>query len=115
MAALDTVANYVSSARTLLQDATSPYRYSDADLVLALNLGVYEARKARPDLFIGRNDNLPNYTTNDSTAVSFDKQYRLALLYFVIGYAQLRDEEATQDARAAALLTSFRTMLLGQL
>lgn len=113
MAALATVANFVTTARVLLQDTAVPYRYSDAELVIALSLSMLEARKLRPDLFIGRSAAIPSYTANDTTAVVIDDQYRIPLLYYIVGHAQLRDEEDTQDARAAAFLGKFTAQMLG--
>ena len=49
--ALDTVQDYVSAARVLLQDTVAPYRYSDADMIAELNLAILEAKRVRPDLF----------------------------------------------------------------
>jgi len=112
MAALATVANFITTARVLLQD-TAGDRYSDAELVIALSLSMLEARKLRPDLFIGRFDDIPSYTVNDSTAVEIDDQYRVPLLYYIVGHAQMRDEEDTQDARAAAFLGKFTSQMLG--
>lgn len=113
MAALDTVAKYVTSARVLLQDTVSgSYRYSDAELVLALSFAILEARKIRPDLFLDEDFVLPAYTTNDTTEVPIDEQYRLPFLYYIVGHAQLRDDEATQDNRAGALLQKFQMQLL---
>ena len=112
MAALATVTNYVDAARALLSDATTPYRYSDANLVLALSFGILEARRLRPDLFIDRFSAIPSFTTNDTTAVDFDEQYRVALLYYIVGHAQMFDEEDTQDARAAAFKNRFTAQML---
>jgi hypothetical protein len=80
--------------------------------VLALSLAMLEARKLRPDLFIGRSSAVPGYTVNDTTAVVMDQQYRVAVLYYVVGHAQLRDEEDTQDARAAGFLGKFTSQML---
>lgn len=110
MAALDTTADYVSYARVLLQDGVAPYRYSDAELLLALSLAFPEAKKLRPDLFI--TNTLPNFTTVGTTAVSFDPMYRIALVYYMCGQAQLRDDEEVQDQRAAAFLSLFNAKLL---
>jgi len=110
MAALDTVADYIHQARVLLQDTVETYRYSDAEILAALNFGLTEARRLRPDMFIGRLDAVPFYT-DDADAVDFDVQYRMALLYYIIGNVQLRDDEDTTDARAAALLTKFVAQL----
>jgi len=107
---LDTVADYVRMTRTLLQDTVdSPYRYTDAELVAALSVGMGEAKRLRPDLFL--NQTLPTYTTNDGTAVPFDEMYRIVLVYYMCGHAQLRDDEEVQDQRAAAFMTLFNSKL----
>lgn len=111
MAMLDTVADYVREARTLLQDTVATYRYSDAELLSALNMAVQTARRLRPDLFIDV-DTLPYFTAVDSTEFDMDQQYRLPFVYFMVGHAQMRDEEDTQDARAAAFIGKFTQQLL---
>jgi hypothetical protein len=104
--ALDTVADYISLARTLLMDEVdSPYRYPDAQLVLALNLSLMETKKIRPDLMIDKT--LPNFT------VDIDEMYRVPLVYYICGHAQMRDEEGNQDARAAGFLGLFRSQMGG--
>ena len=107
---LDTVADYVREARVLLQDQVVPYRYPDADLVSALNMGILRARFLRPDLFIGTTT-LPSFTANDTTTFSMDVQYRVPFVYFIAGHAQMRDEEDTQDNRSAAFLSMFAKQL----
>jgi hypothetical protein len=109
--ALETVNQYVAYARTLLQDTyDAPYRYSDSDLVLALSLAMQEAKKLRPDLFI--NKTLQTFTANDATVVVMDEMYRVPLVFYMCGTAQLRDDENVQDQRAAAFLALFNTKLL---
>lgn len=108
---LDTVADYVREARTLLQDTVPTYRYSDTELLSALNMGVLTARRLRPDLFINTTT-LPSFTAVDGTLFGMDEQYRVAFVYFIVGHAQLRDEEDTQDARAAAFIGKFTQQLL---
>ena len=102
--ALETVELYVDAARSLLLDETEPYRYSDEVLILGLNLGLLEARRIRPDLFIGVTT-VPTYEAGDT--VVFDQQYRVSLLYYMVGNAQLHDDEDTRDARAGTFLTKF--------
>jgi hypothetical protein len=112
--ALDTVADYIADARVLLQDAVAPYRYGDSELVENLNRGLLEMRRLRPDLMISYfNGSIPKYaSTSQSTNVDCDVQYRIALLYYICGQAQLRDEEATQDARATVFINKFTAQLL---
>jgi len=101
--ALETVTEYVSFIRELLQDENnSPYRYSDASIIRALSIAIPEAKKLRPDLFIGVTT--PTFTVNDTTVVPMDEMYRLALAYFCVGMMQLRDDEEVQDQRAAAFM-----------
>lgn len=111
MAGLATVQDYITESRRLLQDTIVPYRYPDADLLEALNIGLMEAFRLRADLFLPEFD-VPVLTAIDTTPVSFDKMYRSALVYYVVGRAQLRDDEQTQDARAASLLTKFVAQML---
>jgi len=112
--ALETVANYVNEARVLLQDIVPPYRYSDAELVSNLNLGIMTARRNRPDLFLSVST-IPQFIVSDVanlTLFNMDPQYRVAFLFFMVGFAQLRDEEDTQDTRAAAFIGKFTQQLM---
>lgn len=109
--ALDVVSDYVNLARVLLQDQVdSPYRYQDVELVLGLSLGLSEAKKLRPDLFI--NVALQTFTVSDATAVNMDPMYRVPLVYYMCGHVQLRDDEEVQDQRAAAFLGLFSSKFL---
>lgn len=112
--ALDTVADYIADARVLLQDTVPDYRYSDAELVENLNLGLLEMRRLRPDLMMSTfRSTIPKYSSSSpSTAVACDPQYRVALVYYICGQAQLRDDEATQDARATVFLNKFTSQML---
>lgn len=112
MATLDTVSDYVTQARILLQDQVgSPFRYPDADLLQALNLAMLEARRLRPDLFLDASFVPPNFSAIDATAVEIDQQYRLPFVNYVVGYVQLRDQEDTQDSRALEFISAFHAAL----
>lgn len=123
---LSTVANYVADARTLLQDTVQPYRYPDADLVEALNMAWLEASRLRPDLvldakyqgFLPRRqpaptNDAPSFSVADMTvSAQVPQPYRQTFLYFIVGEAQLRDTEDTQDSRASAFMSKFIQQLL---
>lgn len=115
MPALEKVGDYLDESRRLLQDEVTPYRYPDEDLVEALNIALLEVRRLRPDLLLPRFE-IPYLPSSGSqwrdTVVSFEPMYRVALVYYVVGRAQLRDDEQTQDARAASLLTKFIGQML---
>ena len=115
MAALDTVGHYLEEARRLLQDEITPYRYEDDDLVDALNIGILEARRLRADLFLPLFEIpwfSPSGTIDKAAPVTIDPMYRPALVYYIVGRAQLRDDESTTDQRASALLTKFVGQML---
>lgn len=115
--ALGTVGQYLEEARRLLQDEIVPYRYPQDDLIDALNIGLLEARRLRADLFLPLFD-IPWFDPTKTTApdlalpVTIDPMYRQSLVYYVVGRAQLRDDEATTDQRAAAMITKFTSQLL---
>lgn len=107
--ALDTVQDYVDRARVLLLDQIEPYRYETADLVEALNMGILEARRLRPDLLKSYfRSSLPDFSAAAmGDSVPIDPQYRVAFVYYICGNAQLRDDENNQDSRSAAFLNKF--------
>lgn len=116
-AALATLGQYLEEARRLLQDEIAPYRYPQDDLIDALNIGLLEAMRIRADLFlplfqIPWLDPTKTTTTDLNKPVTLDPMYRPALVYYIVGRAQLRDDEPTTDQRAGALLTKFTTQLL---
>lgn len=112
---LDTVQDYITETRRLLQDLTVPYRYSDLDIVEALNIAIMEARRIRPDLFMvqARTQTLPAYSTGAlSTPVAIDYQYRSAFIYYLVGRMSLRDDETEEDQRATVLMNKFVAQFL---
>src|SRR6478736_1411389 len=107
MPALETVGQYLTESRRLLQDQFVPYRYPDEDLIDAINIGMQEARRLRADLFIPANFEVPWLdpdTPDPAAKVPLDVMYRSSLVYYVVGRAQLRDDETTTDSRASSFM-----------
>ena len=111
---LDTVQDYVTEARTLLQDSKTPYRYSDASVVNELNIAIAEAKRLRPDLFLKyRTTDYPTFTPDAmSVTVPFEDVYRSALSYYIVGKCTLRDEEDTDDKRGMMFMQKFAAQLV---
>ena len=107
---LNTVLDYIAEARVLLQDTLVPYRYADSELVTGLNIALVQAHKLRRDLFL-RHGSTPYYPVPAATEVDIDETYRRAILFFICGHAQLRDEEETTDARATAFFNAFNMQM----
>lgn len=115
MAALDTVGKIVARARTLLQDTVDPYRYPTADLIAALNEACMEAKRLRPDLYLRTlNLTMPSFADVADTVSEnqIPSEYRPAFVYYLVGNAQLQDEEDVQDQRATIFLNKFTAQML---
>ena len=109
------MSDYVAAARILLLDQVPTYRYPDSDLVLGLSLAFITARPLRPDLFLTQSPpgSIPSFSANDSTAVVIDPSYSMPLVWYMCGFAQMRDEESTQDSRAMAFMAMFHNAMVG--
>ena len=113
---LNTVANYVADARTLLQDTIPPYRYDDSSLLIALNITLLEARRLRSDLFVFNltaRGQTQAFIAVDDTYVEMEPQFRLAILHGLCAHALERDQEDVQDQRMTSYLAMFSTGLVG--
>ena len=126
---LELVRDYIGQSRVLLQDTVQPYRYDDEGLVTALNNGWLEVSKLRPDILLdykyrerskrtqlvaSLTSTVPTYTTsNEAQQVYMPTAYRMALLYYICGFAQLRDVEDAQDARASMFGQMFTKQMMG--
>lgn len=113
------VGDVASQARQLLQDSnnapTGGFRYTDAQMAFAINDGLSEMRRLRPDLFLsyGLDVALPVYTTADAnaTVLPISDSYFVALVNHVVARLSLREDEFSNDGRAVALLQAFSTSL----
>ena len=116
MPVLDTVGDYLVEARRLLQDEFAPYRYEDDDLVEGLNIAMLEARRLRADLFVTLKFEIPYFvstgTIDKLAKVPIEPMYRQSFVYYIVGRAQLRDDEATTDQRSMAMMAKFTQQLI---
>jgi hypothetical protein len=119
VAELDTVQDYVTKSRTMLQDLISPYRFSDDELVGNLNAAILDTRRIRPDLFYQymttpySKTDLPFFVSSSmSDMVDFEPMYRMALVYHMVGYTQLQNNENVDDQRGMAFMQRW-TQILG--
>ena len=108
---MQTVQDYITSARTLMQDTTAAPRYADEQFKLALDLAFDEAYRLRPDFFFHLT--VPTFAAAaTSTVVPVPKGYQSAFLYYIVGFVQLQDQEDTTDTRASAMMNMFTAKLL---
>lgn len=116
-----TISSFLTDARNLLSDTRTPYRYSDLRLITALNNGLAELARIRPDAYYSTFDEIdivvPEYADSDTDkAKTFPLGYLfyLPILEFVVGFIELSDDEFTQDGRAAILLQKFELSVTGR-
>jgi hypothetical protein len=132
-----TVTAYVDTARTVLQDWVAPYRYSDANVIGALNIGMAELGRIRPDILLDLKyqypltkgdigDGVPGpyaladivvnsdgtYNVAKGTPVPVPVKYYQVMNWFVTGWLQMYDVADTQDQRAQGFMAKFQQHLL---
>ena len=110
-----TVGQVVSAARAIIQDTRPTFRITDADLAGYVSEAIAEARRMRPDLFASTFRNpMPYYTpANFNTVLPIPDFYFTHIVNYVVGRADLREDEFAQDGRAITLLTAFGVALTG--
>lgn len=121
-----TYQDIVTEARVLLQDTEeSSERYSDADLLAILNRGLRSLATIRPDacydLFSANALAVPEIVESSPGAgqtvwtdsFNLDFQFFGPLVHYVVGVAEIVDDEYTTDGRAALLLNEFKRSLMG--
>jgi len=131
------VTHYVYMARLDLQDLIPPYRYADATLIRALNRGVAELSRMRPDILLDLKyqsplrkgdigDGIPggysvtdigfddtgHYSEGKGTAVPIPSKYISTIEWFMPGWIQFIDVTDTQDQRAQGFLAKFQSHLI---
>jgi UDP-3-O-[3-hydroxymyristoyl] glucosamine N-acyltransferase len=115
---LTTLAEYITAARTQLQDENATVkRYTDAEMAEAMGLSMLEMRRVRPELFnsiagaVSSVQSIDRATPTNTTVV-MDEQYRTALLYGMIAHVISRDEEEVSQGMADKYMTRFVSKLL---
>lgn len=112
MAQERTVADLIRHARGLLQDKEDlPYRYPDADLIDSLNQAMREVYRVRPDGFIKLKFDIPLFTATTDVFPIADYFFN-PVVYYCVGYTQLRDDEFANDGRALGTIQKATGTLL---
>lgn len=93
----------------------APFRYADARLYAYVSDALAEARRLRPDMFLGSGllrIGLPVYAPTDSAApFPIDERYYMSVVSYVVGMALARDSELKADSPAAVYMGVFTSGL----
>jgi len=112
-----TLDDIVLDVRSILQDTVTPYRYSSGDVVRAYNNALSQLWRLRADIFFGHYEaGVPSYSESDlgqGEVIPVDDMYATPIIYFMAGFAELRDDEFTVDARAVTLVKQFASDVRG--
>lgn len=107
-------------ARLLLSDDAPDacYRYPDLMLINILNRGLHDLSIRRPDAFydtFGANDfNVPEVTIDNWTdPFGTDLQFYDPLVQYVVGFAEVSEDEYAEDGRADYHLAMFEKYTKG--
>lgn len=117
-----TITSLCTEARAVLQDVKSTgspngTRYSDQDLIDAFNDALMQTRMRRPDIFlcIGLRNTIPQYQAADvmaDTPFPIDQTYYPAILFYVVGRCELRDDTFSDDNRAMQMMNRFVAQIM---
>lgn len=92
------------------------FRYTDAEVYAAINDALQQLRMRRPDAFLGMGlrNVLPLYNSATDAAVFFplDNIYYPAVLWYVVGRLEMKEDTFADDKRAATLMQQFSMMIM---
>jgi hypothetical protein len=109
-----TVNDAIIAAREILKDPDGE-RYSDESLTRQIGEGVATMFRIRSDFLVGRRDPRPIYAPGSLAERLPDvvsEYYFQPLIEWVVARVELRDDQFSQDGRAAALFSKMRAALL---
>lgn len=107
------ISDVLSQARYLLQDARTPYRHDDDELLAYFNNAIGEAYRLRPDLFLAADFVITKYDSGNLSDPFPVAEFLVPqFVAYVAGFAELSDDEFATDGRAIALVNKFTANLL---
>lgn len=111
MANFQLVSDYFAAMKSLANDLDQ-VRYTPQQYCDALNMGIWEGYRLRPDMFRGGETTVRNYVPADAPGtILWPQQYATPLVLFATGMLELIDAEGNEDQRAASLLAVFASKL----
>ena len=107
---MSTLQSIVDDARVLLNDSEKN-RYADTLLLKYANEALGEAKRIRPDLFIGTfKTALAGYALTDNSPLPLE--YEAYVKDYVVARTNSQDDEYSIDGRASAFMQRFKTGLM---
>jgi|MudIll2142460700_1097286.scaffolds.fasta_scaffold409105_2 hypothetical protein len=102
----------IQTAREILQDETTPYRYSAERLQRAYDMGLNQALRLRPDLFVAASF-LPSYYSGaPSQEFPLDGRFQLEFVYYIVSLIESEKDGPQFDQRSQEALNRFKMALV---
>lgn len=109
---MTTLAGFRGRVRALLQDESSPYRYSDSQILVETNGAVSRLLNIRPDAFVAYNF-APAAVAADGDTLPVPAALETYLVHVVAGELLRRDAEHASAERGRVLVDSALGYLVG--
>jgi hypothetical protein len=107
---MSTLQVIVDDARVLLNDGDKN-RYADSLLLKYANEALGEAKRIRPDLFLGSfKTALSSYALTDTSPLTLE--YEAYIKDYIVARSNSQDDEYSIDGRASAFMQRFKTGLM---
>jgi hypothetical protein len=113
-----TIGGLITEARMLLNDEipiSGAPRYADNELTSALNDAMIQVRAKRPDAFLryGLRVPPPLYAlpADNGSLFPIEDQFYPAVIFYVVGRAELTEDTFADDGRAVTLMSKFVSQL----
>jgi len=107
---MSTLQSIINDARVLLNDADKN-RYADTLLLTYANEALGEAKRIRPDLFIGSfKTAMTGLALTDNSPLPLE--YEAYLKDYIVARSNSQDDEYSIDGRASAFMQRFKTGLM---
>lgn len=109
-----TIQSLLTAARSVLHD-TETVRYTDADLFEGFNQALAIIRRNRPDAYAALygEESYTFSTANLADPFPLDPQFIPGVINYIIAWCELREDQYTNEGRAAALIQRFSAQLMG--
>lgn len=104
--AYSNVIDYLTEAQALVQDVGA-VRYSTSRYLAALNSGLAEGYRLRPDFWRTRTEPVQYEIGQINEPLDWPKAYAMPLLIYIVGHIELTDAQGNEDARAATLMSAM--------
>lgn len=102
----------ITLSREILQDQVVPYRYPEVRLQRAYDMGLNQALRLRPDLFIGSRF-VPGYFSGAAgEQFPLDARFQLEFVYYMVSLIESEKDGPQFDQRSSEALVRFKTALV---